>query len=508
MSSSCFWRGRASYRKYSAWDACRLRSTDENGDMRSSYRWREHLLGSLQGQLQLATYLVVLVGFTGASSVGLFLGQRHIFANERLLARASLEESGNVIQSLTGDPAALEEQLRSHSGDQNHLWVESANGDLFYPELKGAPGEGMFSAAMASNPSREVGLQSFIDIDDSQYLVELVKEFPDGARLWTISDTESSLQALSHYLALMILVWGSCLAITLLTVGWVVRKIVNPLDQLNLATADLNADNLSNTRLHLDQAPAEVIQLQDTFNSLVERLALSWSRQRQFAAVISHEFRTPMTVISGFIQSVLNRSHGKLASQQRTSLEIANSEILRLNRMLSDLLDLSRADNQQLSIRREPFDLLPNLEQSLKLAQAAYGNPISNNLEDVPFLEARGDSDRLIQCVGNLIGNAVKYSGDDAPIDLHVAYDDLQVVISIVDRGQGIPDDQQERIFQRFTRAEGVVLPRGQSSTGLGLSIVKMLMERMGGSVKVKSKSGEGSSFSLYLPRVVPGGME
>ena len=65
--------------------------------MRSSYRWREHLLGSLQGQLQLATYLVVLVGFTGASSVGLFLGQRHLFANERLLARASLEESENVI---------------------------------------------------------------------------------------------------------------------------------------------------------------------------------------------------------------------------------------------------------------------------------------------------------------------------------------------------------------------------------------------------------------------------
>ena len=87
---------------------------------------------------------------------------------------------------------------------------------------------------------------------------------------------------------------------------------------------------------------------------------------------------------------VLNRSHGKLASQQRKSLEIANSEILRLNRMLSDLLDLSRADNQQLSIRREPFGLIPNLEQSLKLAQAAYGNPISNNLEAVPFLEVRG----------------------------------------------------------------------------------------------------------------------
>ena len=171
--------------------------------------------------------------------------------------------------------------------------------------------------------------------------------------------------------------------------------------------------------------------------------------------------------------------------------------------MLSDLLDLSRADNQQLSIRREPFGLIPNLEQSLKLAQAAYSNPISNNIDDLPCLEARGDSDRLIQCIGNLIGNAVKYSDDDAPIDLYVTYDDLQVVISIVDRGQGIPDDQQERIFERFTHAEGVVLPPGQSSTGLGLSIVKMLVERMGGSIKISSKVGEGSSFSLHLPRVI-----
>ena len=124
-------------------------------------------------------------------------------------------------------------------------------------------------------------------------------------------------------------------------------------------------------------------------------------------------------------------------------------------------------------------------------------------MDDLPYLEARGDSDRLIQCIGNLIGNAVKYSDDDAPIDVRDVYDDSQIAISVIDHGQGIPDDQQERIFQRFTRAEGVQLPKGQSSTGLGLSIVKMLMERMGGSISVSSKSGEGSRFSLYLPRVI-----
>ena len=168
------------------------------------------------------------------------------------------------------------------------------------------------------------------------------------------------------------------------------------------------------------------------------------------AAAISHEFRTNDCYFRLYSVGILNRSQDNLSSQQLKSLEIANTEILRLNRMLSDLLDLSRSDNQQLSIRREVFDLTPTLEQSLKLAKAAYSNPIATNFHYLPFLEARGDSDRLIQCIGNLIGNAVKYSDDDASIDLRVVYDDSQIAISVIDHGQGIPDDQQDRIFQRL----------------------------------------------------------
>ena len=171
-----------------------------------------------------------------------------------------------------------------------------------------------------------------------------------------------------------------------------------------------------------------------------------------------------------------------------------------MNRMLSDLLDLSRADNQQLSIRREIFELIPSLEQVLKLANAAYDNPITDNLRELPYLEVVGDPDRLVQCIGNLIGNAVKYSGKGSPIDLQVSSDDSKVTVSVSDRGQGIPTDQLDNIFERFTRAKGVVLPSGESSTGLGLSIVKMLMEAMGGTVSVCSTVGEGSIFSLQLP--------
>ena len=125
-----------------------LRPTDENGDMRSSSRWRERLLGSLQGQLQLAKYLVVFVGFTGASSVGLYLGQRNVFSKERQLAQASVEECTYAIENLTENPVALEKQLLFHSGIKNQLWVEDKNADLFYSNIHGAPSKEAFNKAI------------------------------------------------------------------------------------------------------------------------------------------------------------------------------------------------------------------------------------------------------------------------------------------------------------------------------------------------------------------------
>lgn len=232
---------------------------------------------------------------------------------------------------------------------------------------------------------------------------------------------------------------------------------------------------------------------------MVERLRRSTANQKQFASTISHEFRTPLTVISGFIQSVLNRSEG-LLEKERRALGIADLEVLRLNRMLSDLLDLSRADNHQLAIRQEPFELIPSLEHALRLARAAHSNPISDNLTVIDNLTVVGDPDRLVQCIGNLIGNAAKYSKKNTPIALEVSTTTKHVSVTVKDQGQGIPSNQLERIFERFTRAEGVILPYRQSSSGLGLSIVKMLIEAMGGTVSVKSTVGEGSAFSLKLP--------
>ena len=152
--------------------------------MASRYRWRQRLIGSLQGQLQLATYLVVFLGFTGASSVGLLIGQRNLLANDRQLARESIELCEKAIKDLQSEPVRLEQELLFHSSLNTNFWIERNNGTLVRPRIHQSLSDATLQSAMAANPSREPGLQRVIDVDDQRLVAELVKQLPDGSHLW------------------------------------------------------------------------------------------------------------------------------------------------------------------------------------------------------------------------------------------------------------------------------------------------------------------------------------
>ena len=146
--------------------------------MASRYRWRQQLLGSLQGQLQLATYLVVFLGFTGASSVGLLIGQRNLLANDQQLARQSIALCDKAIRGLQDDPDRLEQELLFHSNANTSLWIEDNSGTLLRPRIHRSLSDAAIQTAMATNPGREPGLQRTIDIGNERLLTELVKQLP------------------------------------------------------------------------------------------------------------------------------------------------------------------------------------------------------------------------------------------------------------------------------------------------------------------------------------------
>ena len=467
--------------------------------MASRYRWRQRLLGSLQGQLQLATYLVVFLGFTGASSVGLLIGQRNLLANDRQLARQGIDLCDDAITDLQNNPARLEQELLFHSSLNTSLWIERNDGVLVRPRIHTSLSDATLQTAMATNPGREPGLQRSIDFKDQRLLTELVKQFPDGSRLWMAQSVSSNLQALNNYLGLMIMVWGSCLAITLLSVSWVVRRVVQPLDQLNAATSLLTADTLATAKLQLGEGPIEVMQLSRTYNGLLERLAQSWSQQRQFVSAVSHELRTPLTIVQGYLHRTIKRANN-LSPEQVKGLQTAEEESIRMRRLLDDLLDLSRSDSGKLAIANEPVRLTDQLEQVADLARNTLNRPLLLELPDDPRARdamAHADPPRLRQVLLDLIENADKYSPENTPIRLVLRHSTDASLVDVIDQGIGIPEQELDQVFQRFQRASNAPAKTG---SGLGLSVVKLLVEGMGGSIEVHSRLGEGSCFTVILP--------
>ena len=463
--------------------------------------WRQHLLGSLQGQLQLATYLAVFVGFTGASGVGLWIGQRNLIQNDERELRRSADSIQMCLVKGEGDPDFVQQELLLHSSMRTSLWLETPDGELVLPESDHlAISDRAIRASMDLNPERVVGLQKLVDLDGQRYLSELVQTFPTGSRLWINHEVSANQRALSSYLALMIVIWSSCLGGTLLGVSWLVRRIVRPLEQLNAATDQVTAETLASAHLKLDQGPVEVRQLGRTYNALLDRLSQSWGLQRQFVSAVSHELRTPLTIVQGYLQRTIRRQDN-LSDAQLKGLQTAEEESIRMRHLLDDLLDLSRSDSGRLEIDNEPVQLSGQLEQVVDLTRNTLARPIELNLPDdnrMHNLEVDADPARLRQVLLDLIENADKYSPPQRPIQLALRVTDTAARIDVIDQGIGIPEEELQQVFDRFQRASNAPQKTG---SGLGLSIVKLLVEGMGGSIEVRSQLNQGSCFTVVLPR-------
>jgi signal transduction histidine kinase len=288
----------------------------------------------------------------------------------------------------------------------------------------------------------------------------------------------------------------SLLGITV-AIALYIQRSLQPLRQISYLAGTISAEELGQARLHLDRAPTEVRELAQMCNMLLDRLSAAWEQQRQFVGNVSHELRTPLTIVRGYLQSVLRRGTN-LTEPQREALETAASEADHTILLLQDLLDLARADTGSLHLHIEPFVLNELVVEVTGMAEQ-YSNRAIIIKADASAIEVRADRDRLKQVLLNLIDNAVKYSDPNQPVRLKLDQLGEQAIIQVCDRGFGIPLQHQTRIFERFYRVDEA-RARSTGGYGLGLSIVKTFVDGMGGSVSVRSKLGEGSTFTVTLP--------
>jgi signal transduction histidine kinase len=252
---------------------------------------------------------------------------------------------------------------------------------------------------------------------------------------------------------------------------------------------------------------SETATLGAAFNEMAKELEIEEGRRDEldrlkdeFVLTASHELRSPLTSVQGFAE-LLMLDADSLTPRQRETVEIILDNCRHLVRLLNDLLDLARSDAGRLAIRPQPTEVAPLVEDVVRTMRGqteAASQTLSEEIQPgLPLINV--EPDRIRQILVNLLTNAHEYSPEGASIAVAAHAVSAEVEISVTDNGPGIPSDQLERIFERFTRGDAGLTQR-VGGTGLGLAISKSLVELHGGSISAESVVGAGSTFRIRLP--------
>jgi two-component system, OmpR family, sensor kinase len=275
----------------------------------------------------------------------------------------------------------------------------------------------------------------------------------------------------------------------------VLRRGLRPLDQLSRRVAMLDAERLGGERLPLAGQPQELQPIVQSFNGLLDRLAAGRERQQAFVDGVAHELRTPITLISGYAQRL--RRH----SPADGAMERIATEASRMGRLVADLLDIAREEAGRLEVRHERIDFDEALLVAFeRLEPLCGGRLVLHPPAEGTAPLALGDWERLQQCITNLVENALKYA-PSGPVELFSSATAVEIRAHVRDHGPGVADAEKRQIFGRFVRGSAAARPTSVSSgSGIGLSVVQVVMERMGGTVEVGDTPGGGADFQLALP--------
>jgi signal transduction histidine kinase len=274
------------------------------------------------------------------------------------------------------------------------------------------------------------------------------------------------------------------------------RAILNILEDLEERSRELSKgkeelevlnENLQRFNRDLERANKDLRSLDEVKSNLLSN--------------VSHELRTPLVAIKGYTELIHREKLGPITEKQKAGLEISLKSLARLIDLINNLLDFSRIEIGKLQLEVTEFsvkELLPEIlgiivpratERDITVEAMVAG-------DDVRY---QGDRNKIAQVLTNLLTNAVKFNKDGGRVILSVASGDNEIVIRVEDTGIGIQPEHVGRIFERFFQVDSS-MTRRQGGTGIGLSIVKSLVELHGGSIQVVSQPGEGSTFFVRLP--------
>ena len=239
----------------------------------------------------------------------------------------------------------------------------------------------------------------------------------------------------------------------------------------------------------------ESYMLIDNFNCMAKELQSIDHMQKGFTGSVSHEFKTPLASIVGFSEILLE--NGLSEEERREYTSLVHEEALRLSRLAENLLRLSRLDAQAIVMHHEDIDVDEQIRQCVILLAERWEDKEISFAMDLPAMHVKSDSDMTKQVWLNIIDNAIKYSVKESTIHVTGESTPNYVCVRIRDEGIGIPEDKQAHIFERFYQCDESHQEKGH---GLGLSIVKRILELLGGQIACQSQPGKGTEMIVALP--------
>jgi two-component system, OmpR family, sensor histidine kinase MtrB len=271
------------------------------------------------------------------------------------------------------------------------------------------------------------------------------------------------------------------------------RQIQRPLQRMKQQILSIEAGKLIPLA---PDGPAELRELADVFNQLIEQLQLHRTSQLRFLAGIAHDLRTPLNAMKLSAELLYGSN---LSEEERETLRAIDRQILQLDRQVGDLLDTTRIESGQLELRITEQDLTQLVENAVAVfRKMSDRHRIHVIRPDAPVMYPC-DPTRIGQVLNNLLSNAIKYSPSGGDVTAEVSATDASVEISVRDEGIGISAEDLPHVFEPFRRTASTrdAIP----GVGLGLSVARRIAEAHGGSIEVKSVAAAGSSFTLTLPR-------
>lgn len=274
-------------------------------------------------------------------------------------------------------------------------------------------------------------------------------------------------------------------------------KALKPIRDIATTTRHITANNLDE-RITVEVAKDDIGQLSQTINEMLDRLSQAFMKVKQFSADASHELRTPLTILRGEVEIGLRVE--RPAAEYRDILLSNLEEIERMSKIVSDLLLLSRSDMGQEVLSWEVVnlqELIKELISQFVMLAEQKGVMLTGDIQ--PVSPVHGDSLRLRQLAANLVANAIRYTPERKSVVVRLKDGDHGVELVVEDTGIGIPEADLPRIFDRFYRVDKA-RSRDEGGNGLGLSIVKWIVDAHHGEIMVESVVDEGTTFTVVLP--------